>query len=341
MNTSAPSCCAGLRQALLHGWQYNFPLVPSPFQVVAQRCGSTLNEVLQLGQRLQGSGSLLPLRPRWGSALYRCHQRWGLHLTAEERARWWPTLAADPACIALLAVAESRGGAPGVDIPTLWVDLLGRDALVGQALLLKLQAAGHHPLWVGQFSGTSAGVPQASQPCGCDTQSGPCQDPALATALEAGLPLKAHPYTGLAKQLGRSERQVLASLKQWQQQGSLEGLALTGPDSGMETSGALACLPGQGLDTKVLARLRQQSGVHEVAVLPIGDSQPPGLWLRVQAPADLAWTQLHQALQAVGLAEAPGLRQRFAGLRPRTWPALFNPGITPQASTRQCTQLDR
>lgn len=331
---TAPSCCAGLRQTLLHGWQDSFPLAPSPFRLVAQRCGSTLQEVLQLSQRLHAQGSLMPPRPRWGASLQRCQQRWGLVLTPEQQARWWPQLASEPACVGWWTVEHSQGvltHGPDVEheplaVPTLWLDLEGRNGTAGSALLQRLRDAGHHPL-----RACSPGPWDTHQACGCDPHAGPCQDTALAGALEAGLPLKAHPYDHLARQLGRTERQVLNTLKQWQTQGSLQGLALAAPESSAAHGGALACLAVPTPGPAGLARLRAQPGVHAVCSLQFNGHSTPHLWVEVVAPPDRALTLLQQALQPLGLADGTGWRQRVLGQRLRHRPALFPPAGSPSA----------
>ncbi|MGQ3095241.1 MAG: hypothetical protein ACT6RP_17455, partial [Roseateles sp.] len=79
-STSHASCCAGLRQTLLQGWQQDFPLHASPFRQMAARSGATPRELLRLCQQLHRSGALQVIRPCWGEGLLR--QRWRLAFDA-------------------------------------------------------------------------------------------------------------------------------------------------------------------------------------------------------------------------------------------------------------------
>lgn len=310
----APSCCAGLRPALLNGWRDSFPLHPSPLHQIAAQCGSTWREVLQQCQRLQLSGSLQPLQARWGRPMQRAHQRLGLGVEEAQRPALLQALANEPACVRWDRVIDGPA-----DQPTVWVDFVGRD----------LQTLQH------SVQRTLRGVPmvctpvswtllQAEQPCDCDELDGPCTDLPLAQAVEAGLPLVAQPYRHLAERVNRSERRVLARLQAWQRQGSLQGMVLAGPWSVRPQSGAMAWLQGPPPDASTLAQLRAHVGVVETQALWGDDGQPSAWCLGVRAPHDRAAATLRAALRAIGWATPPAHLVQTETTLPRPQPSLFH-----------------
>ncbi len=313
---TAPSCCAGLRPALLNGWRQSFPVHPSPFHQVAAQCGGTWREVLQQCQRLQHSGSLQPLQARWGAPLQRVHWRLGFPLPATARARLASALAAHPGCMRL-AQWQALDPLPA-GLPTLWVDLVGRDPVALQGVLQAWRDAGH--------LATEPRVlvlREPDCPCDCSQCEGPCEDAELAQALEGGLPLVAHPYGELAARLKRPERRVLARLQAWQRHGHLSAMALAGPWSGATLGGAVALLRGPLPPADRLQALRAQPGVSEVQALPQAPDWPWSLWVAVQAPHDRAPGVLRAALQAVGLGPTPDVMALADTRLPRPQPALF------------------
>ncbi len=206
----APSVCAGLSQTLLHGWRQGFPLQPSPYQELATRSGSTLREVLSLCQRLNHEGRLDSVHACWGDRLRRA--RWLHGFSSPVSERQLAELMAVHGCVGLERVQQPADG-----WPSLWITLEGRcDGVVQEQLV----ACGLQP-------GVSIPLLRSDGHCACD--DGPCTDTDLAHAVEEGLPLVAHPYQRLAERLGRSERQVLARLREWQLRGDLQALSLAAP----------------------------------------------------------------------------------------------------------------
>ncbi|RVT88703.1 hypothetical protein [Inhella crocodyli] len=314
---TAPSCCAGLRPALLNGWRACFPVHPSPFHQVAAQCGGTWREVLQQCQRLHHSGGLQALQARWGHALQRVHWRLGLRPAASDRQRAARALAAHPACVRL---THWQGQDPGPAAPpTLWVDLVGRDSAALAATVDAWRDAGWVDAQVQRLV-----LREPDRPCDCAQSEGPCADAELAHALEAGLPLVAHPYGALAAQLQRPERRVLARLQRWQRQGQLGAMALSGPWSAATLTGAAALLRDAALDADRLRALRAQPGVSEVHVLPPAPLQPGGLWVAVQAPHDRALAVLRAALSGWGTVSPPAVLGLTHTTLPRAAPALFS-----------------
>lgn len=300
--SSSPSCCVGLRQTLLSGWRQGFPLHPSPFRQMAAQSGATPHELLVTCGQLQRSGALQGIRPRWGQALQR--ERWrlafqpGLQLDALARA-----VAALPGC---LRVERAQ---PDGDLPTLWAEIEALDeaALQRQLARLPLPPAARlrlaHP----------------SQPGG-----GPCDDPQLSACVERGLPLCANPFAKCAAQLGRTERQLLASLHAWQRAGHLDSLVLAPPPLGPQT-GMLAVwrqLP-RPPSAALLGGLRAQPGVERVHTATPSAAWPWALSLVLLAPPPLAPQRLRECLAGAGLATPPDAATRLLIEQPRDPALLF------------------
>jgi hypothetical protein len=205
------SCCAGLRPTLTQGWREGLPLTPAPFRQLASRSGSTPLELIRTCAGLLASGALQPIHARWGPGLVT--ERWRVFFDAADTALL-NALAALPGCVRIEQVvpAADARAAHG-----LWAELEALDANGLSAQLKRLPAAPSAQLCV-----------QPAQP-GDTPSEGPRGDPALAAALEAGLALSAHPFAHCARQLGRSERSLLASLQRWQQRQELHGLVLAPP----------------------------------------------------------------------------------------------------------------
>lgn len=200
-----PSRCAGLRPTLTQAWRHGLPLTPAPFQQMAQRSGSTPLELLRACEQLMQHGALQPLHARWGPRLGT--QLWRVFFAAASDALE-AALAALPGCL-----RTERA----VDGPAwLWAELEVLDEASLDTQLARVPGTTQARLLV-----------QQSTPAAGD--GGPRSDPALAALLEHGLRLSTHPYAHCAKQLGRSERSVLARLMHWHQREELDGLVLTPP----------------------------------------------------------------------------------------------------------------
>ncbi|MBB5204898.1 hypothetical protein HNQ51_002217 [Inhella inkyongensis] len=309
MATSPPaSVCAGLRQTLLHGWQQGFPVQPSPFQVLAQRTGGTLREVLGQCQQMQRNGALQGVQVQWGEPLRRVRWRCGLWAPEAELEAAGRAAAALPACVLL-----ERVEAAVPDLPSLWLEL---EALRSEVIESQLQT-----LALRWRLGPRLSLQHAA-PCHCHEHLGPCCDEPLAQALERGLPLVAHPYQELALKLQRSERQVLARLRDWIEGGDVQTLSLAAPHQPHRQSWALAAVEVDPTPA-LLARLRELSATSELRRLPRLPDWPFGLFIGMAAPQELTGGALDPLLQAAGLAQAPMRRWLARRWAPRVQARLF------------------
>ncbi|MBH9552113.1 hypothetical protein [Inhella gelatinilytica] len=305
------SVCAGLGQALQHGWQEGFPLQASPFQVLARQTGASLRELLTQCQTLQRQGTLQGPRVQWGARVSAWRLRGHLQGPPE---------------------AEQAGLQRLVALPgTAWVEWCEGDI---QGVVFELQARSSSALrqqqaslstWAQQDAQVDLlwiGLPEpACRHCTCGEHGGPCTDPELARRLEGGLPLCAHPFQAVASELGRSEREVLAQLRRWQDAGDLHGLSLAPPHRAQQQAVASVLLQGP-FAPDLPQRLAAHTGV--VDVQPVADTaDQPVLWVSLSALRDLALPQLDQMLAAEGLKAQ--VRQRWLGLRsaPRAQPLFF------------------
>ncbi|WP_374436589.1 hypothetical protein [Inhella sp.] len=305
-----PSCCAGLFQTVLHGWQDRFPLRSSPFYVMAASSGATPRELLATCERLQRSGALQPIRAHWGPALRR--ERWRLGFHAAPRATrpqaeppeksLAEELLALPGCMRLEHGTDQNGHAQ------LWVELEALDELRLQHQLDRLSLAPQYRLRL-----------QTVQ----DTRPGPYDDEALASLVERGLPLSAGPYERCAQLLGRSERQVLAALRNWQRDGQLAHLSLAPTPTRSTRVGVLAlwstAIPGSAC----LHALQLHQGLQRLLPAEPTPQWPWRFGLVLEAAQTLADHQLNALLAQAGLCEPPDLRVSLRIERPREGALLF------------------
>lgn len=211
------SVCAGVRQILLRAGRDGFPLHASPFRVLAEQCGASPRELLQQAQALQAQGLLDPPSARWQECVRR--QRWRLGFGAQADLAALTRLAPELPCVLSIEQCEAQGP-QAAGLPLLWLHLEARERNLLVAQRAQLEAA----------AGVEARclvLNEVADACGCKEQQGPCVDLALADALERGLPIVANPYAHLARQLGdRSERSLLAQLRNWQTSGLLRCLSM-------------------------------------------------------------------------------------------------------------------
>lgn len=271
-----PSCCAGLRQTLLHGWQQDFPLHPSPFRQMAARSGATPRELLSLCVAMQRSGTLQPIRVRWGAALQR--GRWRLAFEAGAQvARLVAALAALPGC------DRVERADPGHGMPTVWAEI---EALDDAALQRQLDRLPLSPSACQQLPRSAAAIP--------------CDDPRLAACVEHGLKLCSKPFADCAKRLGCSEQRVLANLSAWRRSGQMAGLTLKPVPTPVPQSGVLALWRDPVPPSALPARLHDRAGVEVIEAL-VSPQWPWALSLVLQATPQLAGEQLRELLAEVRL----------------------------------------
>lgn len=293
---SPPSCCAGLRQTLIRGWQQDFPLHPSPFRQMAARSGATPRELLSTCRELNRSGALQPIRVRWGATLRR--ERWRLAFDAPPG--FGAALAALPGCFRI------ERAEPGGGLPTVWAEIESLDeaALHRQLARLPLKPLARLRL-------------PASATMLC------CDDPRLAACVEQGLQVCSKPFAECARQLGCSEHHVLSSLSAWRRRGQLEGLVLKPPPTPVPQPGVLALWrriePGDGS----LSRLREQRGIDRVIEGPGSEAWPWQLSVVLRATPQLGGSPWRERLAAVGLTAAPDRSLALRIEQPRDQALLF------------------
>ncbi len=294
---SPPSCCAGLRQTLIQGWQQDFPLHPSPFRQMAARSGATPRELLSTCRELNRSGALQPIRVRWGATLRR--QRWRLAFDAPPG--FATALAALPGCFRIERAQAGDG------LPTLWAEI---EALDEAALGRQLARLALPPL-------ARLRLPSPDTTLSCD-------DPQLAACVERGLPVCSKPFAECARQLGCSEHHVLSSLSAWRRQGQLEGLVLKPPPTPVPQLGTLALWRRLEPPAALLQRLREQRGIDRVITGPGSDDWPWQLGVVLRAAPQLGAEPWRERLAAAGLAAAPDASQPLRIEQPRDQALLFN-----------------
>ena len=210
------SVCAGLRQILLRAGRDSFPLHPSPFRVLAEQCGASPRELLLQAQQLHEQGQLDAPAARWQECVRR--QRWRLGFYAGADAAALARLAPSLTCV--LSIEHCTPAGADAALPALWLHLEARERSLLVAQRQQLEAAAGAPA-------RCLVLNEVEDACGCVEQQGPCVDLALADALERGLPMVANPYALLARRLGdRSERALLAQLRNWQSHGLLRCLSM-------------------------------------------------------------------------------------------------------------------
>jgi DNA-binding Lrp family transcriptional regulator len=319
--TIAPACCAGLRQALLHDWQHDFPLHESPFQLVARQMGAGVREVLHHCQALHEEGALQAIRLNWSPRMQAL--RW--RIVHRLRGPLQPTLEA--ALRALPGVAEVLIGEPlaaaarceGDGAAWLWFDVVAHRLADAQRQRAAFEAAAGCPV-----DGCLALEPDPRSPCAPtpDAPAGcPCEDEPLAEQAEEPLPLVTHPYRPLALALGRTEREVISALRRWRNGGYLTGAGFVRADAPMHTLGLAALLARHPGDDDLPARLLARPGIAEVQRFSADEARA---WLVTAsgAPQQAAHT-LERALAAC-VVPAPHRLLSVRKVRLRHAPLLFS-----------------
>jgi siroheme decarboxylase len=304
----APARCGGLRHALVHDWQRQFPLDPSPFQSVARAVGGTVREVVAHCRSLCDDGSLQAIRVQWGPRLQRIRWRCWQSGHPDQLVGLTDTLVTLPGVTgwSLHGTPEDAERAAGGYSPVAahcWFDLWARDTDAARAQHSALEQR-HGPIEVVAVTADVSG----GEPCACSRQSGPCSDPVLARRCEAGLPLVAKPFVALSREVRRTEREVLATLRRWKREGHVAAVGLCPPMPRRETLWTVAALVGPALTPEERRSLLAQSGVAEVDRWP---RHPGGPWPTIVAsPVARGASPSHLIERALGTC---GL-----GRRPRT-----------------------
>ncbi|MFG6488349.1 hypothetical protein ACG04R_16800 [Roseateles sp. BYS78W] len=296
-HAAPPSCCAGLRQTLIQGWQQDFPLHPSPFRQMAARSGATPRELLSTCRELNRSGALQPIRVRWGATLRRA--RWRLAFDAP------PGLAA--ALAALPGCYRIERAETGADVPTVWAEIEALDEAALRRQLARLPVSPRARL---RLPSTDAALS--------------CDDVRLAACMEQGLQLCSKPFAECAKRLGCSEHRVLSSLSAWRRSGQLDCLVLKPPPTPVPQLGMLALWRRIEPSADLLARLREQRGIDRVVEGPGSEEWPWRLSVVLRATPQLGHQPWRERLAEAGLAAAPDSCVPLRIEQPRDQAMLFN-----------------
>lgn len=308
-----PSCCAGLRQTLLKGWQQGFPLHASPFRQMAARSGSTPRELLNTCLDLQRRGALQSIQVHWGAGLRR--QRWRLAFAGGAAARLLgEELAALPGCLRIERASPSTG------LPSLWAEV---EALDEAALQRQLERLPLQP------------VARLRLPLGDEARMQPCADVPLAACVEQGLRLCAKPFADCARRMGCSEQRLLIRLHALRRAGQLDSLVLRPPPSHVPQPATL--LLWQKLQPSAahlahlahLARLRELPGLEGLHSAPASDDWPWQLSLVLAARPGQGADALREQLAGLGLEAAPDALVPLLVEQPREQALLFGLGQAP------------
>ena len=302
--TAHASCCASLRQTLLRGWQQNFPLHSSPFRQMAASSGATPRELLGVCLELHRSGALQAIQPCWGEGLQRERWRFAFEPAAGD-SQLALALRGLPGCVRV------ERGEPCPGVPTLWAEI---EALDDAALARQLQRLPSAP--------NAQLLLQEAHPATAQ----PCDDPALAAVLEAGLPLCSRPFAECARALGCSEHKLLARLQAWRRTGQLAGMALKPAPTRVPQPGVLALWRQVAPPPAALAALRQHAHVDRLITAPGLAPWPWQLGVVVRITPQLALEQLRELVHEAGLRR-PDHCERLQIDLPRDQALLFRTAV--------------
>jgi len=216
-----------LALGIINGYQRGLPLTPRPYLAIAERLGSTEDQIIDRLTALSRSGAISRVGAVFAPGRIGAGTLAALSVPAgrlaEVAARintypevnhnyerehawnlWFVVTAPDPARVRrTVAQIESQAGC-------------------GKVLYLPM-IEGYH-IDLGFPLGTVA--PRPARPVGRRQVRLSARERALAAALQEGLDLVAEPYTALAVRAGIAEREVLAILGQWLEAGIIKRLGL-------------------------------------------------------------------------------------------------------------------
>lgn len=207
---------------LLNRWQHGFPLQPAPFAAIASAAGLSEAQVLAAYRGAARKGALSRIGGVWAAGAGGAALLCALAVPAER----------------LLDVAATVDALPGVNhnyerehAYNLWFVITGPDRAALHRQLDELEIdTGLHALRLPMVRvyridlGFDLHGGAAAQPTAIRHTISPAvapADAALAALIEDGLPLESAPFARWARQLGRTEAEVLATLRRWLAQGTL------------------------------------------------------------------------------------------------------------------------
>jgi siroheme decarboxylase len=213
---------------LLNRWQHGFPLVAAPFSAIADAAGLSEAQVLDVYRDAMRAGALSRIGGVWAAGAGGAALLCALAVPADR----------------LLEVAAAVDALPGVNHNyerehryNLWFVITGPDRQALHRQLDQLQrdtglVALRLPMVRVYRIDLGFDLHGAAAAATLDTTTAPAAGPgtpppvapadaALAALVEGGLPLQPAPFAHWARQLGRSEGEVLATLQRWLAQGTL------------------------------------------------------------------------------------------------------------------------
>lgn len=249
----------------MHEGQAGFPIESQPFVTMARHVGGGVREVLQQCRQLAGAGLDHGIQVQWGPLIERV--RW--RISSSQAVPLELDLAGEIARLpgvtnwtVLEDVLQTTGDTPLARRPRVWFDLVARDIPCASAQLRQLRTRVPQLAWWAHRPAPGAS-PDAA-PCGCNSGCGPCEDPALAALCERGLPVVARPYRVAAGALGRSERDVVLTLRRWQQQHRLLNMSMQTSDDPPECLQLVAAWHRFELSASSIDRLSTHPGIVDV-----------------------------------------------------------------------------
>ena len=332
-----------LELALLNPWQRGFPLVRAPFQQIADQAGMSVDAVLAGYAQLQASGALSRI-----GGVFAGHAGGAALLAA---------MAVPPERLA--AVAAQVSAHPGVNHNyerehhyNLWFVMTGQDDTAVRAAMQALQdATGLAPLQLRMerayridlgfdLRQRTAPVAMATAP-GRSTAPIAAADRPLAALLEAGVPLEPQPFDRWAAQLGRTPDDVLSTLRQWLDNGTLRrlGAIVRHHELGFDANAMTVFeVPAAQVDA-CGERLAREPGVTLAYRRTPASGWPYTLYCMVHGRDRAAVLAVIERVTALsGLASYPRQtlfsRQRFKQTGPRRFRALADAPALPTAPTK-------
>ena len=326
-----------LELALLNPWQRGFPLVRAPFQHIADQAGMAVEAVLAGYAQLQASGALSRI-----GGVFAGHAGGAALLAA---------MAVPPE--RLHAVAAQVSAHPGVNHNyerehhyNLWFVMTGQDDAAVRAAMQSLEDATDLPalqLRMERAYRIDLGFDLRQRTAPTAMAAAPVRNAApiaaadrpLAALLEAGVPLEPQPFDRWAALLGRTPQDVLHTLQQWLDSGTLRrlGAIVRHHELGFDANAMTVFeVPAAQVDA-CGERLAREPGVTLAYRRTPASGWPYTLYCMVHGRDRAAVLAVIERLAALGgLAQVPRetlfSRQRFKQTGPRRFRALPTPVTT-------------
>ena len=308
-DTFEPDCQQSMvRFSLVNDWQRDFPLVPRPFDAIAEASAQSPEHVRSAFSQLITAGAVSRIGGVFGlhaggagvlcamavpadrllQVADQINAEPGVNHNYEREHAfnlWFvATAASRPAACALVHRIEAATGIEVVSLPmrrAYRIDL-GFDLRAGERT--QAHASPH----------TAAAVPDALRP--------------LAARLELGLAVVERPFEQLGTDVGQSEDDVLEVLRGWTSDGTVRrfGVIVRHHELGWASNAMVVfTLPDDAVDAAG-AQLAQQAGVHLCYRRESAAAWPHNLYCMVHGRSrDEVVALIEQATQSGGLTSAP------------------------------------